>query len=141
MTIVQELIWRWRTDEQSRIAYASGDLEFQHAYGSHDFYADAIGGGVGYTDKVHHKIHKSNNARMYFASKIASAQAGDATAQVWVGKYYFSSNHGNYADVIEALKYFQRAAANDDGEALYIVGAYHGNGLAGKCGCWRVLTD
>ena len=131
MTILQELIWRWRTDEQSRIAYATGDLEFQQIYGSHDFYADAIV-GIGYNDKVHHKIHKSHNARMYFASKIASAQKGDATAQVWVGKFYFSSNHGNYVDVIEALKYFERAAANEDGEALYIVGAYHGNGLAGK---------
>ena len=81
--------------------------------------------------QVHYKIHRGRNARGHFRTKAALAAAGDAAASVWLGKWHFSSNHGAYPDVVESLKHFQRGADAEDGEALYIVGAFHANGLAG----------
>lgn len=52
----------------------------------------------------------------------ADALNGDAEAQTWLGKMYFWGFGGLHPDLMEARRWFERAAALGDPEGLYNIG-------------------
>ena len=62
-----------------------------------------------------------------FEILLESAQEGDVRARVEAGMVYFYGREGGI-DYGEALRWFGRAAADDDPLALYFLGAIHGSG-------------
>ena len=61
----------------------------------------------------------------------AEAEAGDAHAQMWLGRRAFWGYGGLQPNAAQARRWFERAAQQGDPEGLYNVGVFHNNGQAG----------
>lgn len=62
-------------------------------------------------------------------TKLQQAKAGNVAAQCELGTYYFTGNNDVDQNYAEALKWFDRAAQNNDAEAQYYVGKMYYEGL------------
>ncbi len=65
------------------------------------------------------------------SSTIRLARKGFPTEQAWIGEYYYRGSHGYPEDYAKALYWFEKAAKQDNGKALYFLGWMyeHGQGV------------
>lgn len=124
MQVLDELIILWREEEGELTLLKNGgwvvgknpnDADDPEKQAEDGFYEEYVG--------------ESKQDRL--KRKLSEATKGNIESQLWMGKYVYSDNNGDDRIITKARIWFEKAAAQLDAVASYIMGVLHFNRLGG----------
>ena len=124
MQVLDELIILWREEEGELTLLKNGgwvvgknpnDADDPEKQAEDGFYEEYVG--------------ESKQDRL--KRKLSEANKGNVESQLWMGKYIYSDNNGDDRIITKARTWFEKAAAQQDAVASYIMGVLHFNRLGG----------
>ena len=124
MQVLDELIILWREEEGELTLLKNGgwvvgknpnEADDPEKQAEDGFYEEYVG--------------ESKQDRL--KRKLSEATIGSVESQLWMGKYIYSDNNGDDRVISKARIWFEKAAAQQDAVASYIMGVLHFNRLGG----------
>jgi TPR repeat protein len=125
MQVVHELIHIWREEEGEYYSHGGGTWPGAAAQ------MGEPGSAQRKAEDDFFQEYAGEKKEDRYQRKKAEATDGNVHSQMWMGKKIFSDNNGNDGIVSKARVWFEKAAAQNDPEANYIVGVLSVNNLGG----------
>jgi TPR repeat protein len=125
MQVVHELIHIWREEEGEYYSHGGGTWPGAAAQ------MGEPGSAQRQAEDDFFQEYAGEKKEDRYQRKMAEANDGNVYSQMWMGKKVFSENNGNDGIVTKARVWFEKAAAQNDPEANYIVGVLSVNNLGG----------
>jgi TPR repeat protein len=125
MQVVHELIHIWREEEGDYYSHGGGTWPGAAAQ------MGEPGSAQRQAEDDFFQEYAGEKKEDRYQRKMAEANDGNLHSQMWMGKKIFSENNGNDGIVTKARVWFEKAAAQNDPEANYIVGVLNVNNLGG----------